>query len=272
MPKIAPWYSEEFRRIEALPTRKFGDVVDDEFVDAMTEYFRRPGGTMRLLPGQALTLYEAAKYDGAFCPLAVGSGKTLISILLPLAMESKNALLLVPNPLAAKTLREMEHDYRPHWRLPSPLRFRVMSYAKLSHPNSTAALRRDAPDLIICDEGHALSSTKSSRWRRFYRYLRENPETRLVIMSGGFAKKSITDYAHLMHLASGDLSPLPMEYQELQAWAGVLDADAEPDASPGALRKLCSDGEHVRAGYARGLRATPSVILSTASSSASDST
>jgi hypothetical protein len=81
--------STEFMRIFALPRR----VLDLNKVPDVTCMFEKPGSTMRFWPIQSAALVEAAKADGLFGDIGVGDGKTLISLALPTAMESKKTVL-----------------------------------------------------------------------------------------------------------------------------------------------------------------------------------
>src|SRR6185369_17577454 len=96
--------TEEFRRIRDLPRREWEQLPTlEEMIDAFTEYFKLPDGQMRLKPVQAVALNEAFKLKGGFFPIRVGGGKTLISVLLAVALGAKRPLLLVPGKLVEKT-------------------------------------------------------------------------------------------------------------------------------------------------------------------------
>ena len=87
--------SPEFARIMKVPRR----VLDLENVTDLTSIFRKKGGTMQLRPIQSATLIDAHMANGFLGPIGVGWGKTLISLLLPEAMDSERTVLLVPPPL-----------------------------------------------------------------------------------------------------------------------------------------------------------------------------
>jgi hypothetical protein len=230
---------------------------------------------MSLRPLQAFSLSEVYDYGGLFCPMPVGAGKTLVSLLAPRILEAQRPLLIVPANLRAKTV---DHDipfYRKHWRVHP--RLRVISYSKLSRaPGVTETVVQDEngdalpsgvlwdlqPDVIICDEIHHLKNPKSARTRRFLRYFRAKPETTLIALSGTMTRKSLRDYWHIIQLCLPNGCPLPTSWTTAQDWADALDADVPEDkrVAPGALLEFCAEGENVRQGFRRRLMETPGVI------------
>ena len=105
--------SVEFMRILDIPRR----VLKLDEVPDVTPVFRREGGTMSFWPIQSAALIEAAEADGLFAPVSAGDGKTLISLALPEAMDSKRAVLLVPSQLKKKSEKEIPF-YEKHFSLP----------------------------------------------------------------------------------------------------------------------------------------------------------
>jgi superfamily II DNA or RNA helicase len=85
------------------------------------------------------------------------------------------------------------------------------------------------PDLIICDEVHYLKAASAARTKRFLRYMRANPETKFVAMSGTVTKKSIREYWHLLKLALPVDCPLPLRWVEMSDWANALDENVRPE-------------------------------------------
>ena len=75
--------SAEFERVRDLPRRP--PVDTSGAVEALTEYFRRPGGTQTLRPIQARALLEALEIGALVGIIGAGAGKTLVSALLPTA-------------------------------------------------------------------------------------------------------------------------------------------------------------------------------------------
>jgi hypothetical protein len=244
--------SVEFGRISSLPRR----VLDLGEVDDVTSLFQRPGGTMELWPIQSAALVEAAKANGLFAPIGVGFGKTLISLALPEAMDSKCAVLLVPPALKRQLAIEIETIYGKHFDLPLD-RLRVVAYSELSSAKQATILEDISPDLIIADEAHSLRHRSSARTKRFLRYMKEHPECRFAALSGTMTNRSIIEYAHLLELALRKNSPLPKGYRELRDWAAAIDVKPEYTLAPGVLRQF---GDDVRDGFRRRLTETEGVV------------
>lgn len=231
----------ELRRIVAMPRRAWSEEDAREMATRLTELLRTPKGTMALRPVQAIALVELGVRGGLFGIMRVGAGKTLTSLLAPVVVEAERPLLLIPSKLVAKTKR----DYlalREHWDIPEPM---IVTYEKLGRVQAAEALDEYAPDLIVADEAHKLKNTKAAVTRRVRRWMRENPRTKFVAMSGTVAKRSLMDYAHMLQWALKSDVPLPDNYNDLRIWADALDARKNIDrrAYPGALTDLCNDEE-----------------------------
>ena len=263
--------SPEFLRIKALP-RRSSDLTDRNTFPDLTEEFKKPEGTMKLRPVQSAMLYEARKCDGLFAPCGVGGGKTLSSLLLPVAMSSKRTVLLVPTQLKAKTLDQDIPALYPHWKIPTAI-IRVIAYSELSNVKCAKLLEDINPDLIVADECHNLRYKTAARTKRFLRFMKEHPSCRFAGMSGSISKDSIKNYQHLIELALRKNSPVPNNWHALIEWAEALDVSEEPMA-PGALLDFCTDEERsqvahlppleaqpfVRAGYSRRFKESPGVV------------
>jgi hypothetical protein len=263
--------SAEFFRIKGLPRRvlKFSGVPDQ------TEKYRKIGGKMTLWDVQSACLVEAAKADGLFGQVRAGGGKTLTSLLLTAAMNSRKTVLLVPPQLKRKTLElDIPMLYR-HWHLPID-RIRIIAYSELSSAACAQLLNEVNPDLIVADEAHNLRHKTAARTKRFLRFMKEHPECRFVALSGTITNRSIMDYQHLIELALRKNSPLPAHWGVLTEWAEALDvprSNVDP-MMPGVLLSFCSQEElgqingrtptdaqpFVRAGFRRRLVETPGVV------------
>lgn len=210
----------EGRRIAALGKRQA--PVD------LTDLFRKPKGTMKLRPVQSAALAEIRTHGMCFCPIGVGHGKTLISLLAGMAMRSNRSLvnppragrtvLLVPASLRQKTIDEMHEIYEAHWKFDIPT---VISYETLSGSANSDLLDRAEPDLIVADEAHNIKST-SARGRRFFRYMREHPHVRFVPLSGSFTRTNLAEYRKLLQLALQHNAPLPLDYPVFRSWDRVI--------------------------------------------------
>jgi hypothetical protein len=263
--------SPEFFRIRALPRRPM-DV--SQFPD-LTERYKKPGGTMRLRPIQSAILHDAEKADGILAPVACGAGKALASLLLPTAMRSKRAVLLVPPQLKRKALEIDIPTLHRHWQI-SLGNIRVIAYSELSSASCAQLLDEINPDLIVADECHNLRHKSAARTKRFLRYMKEHPHCRFAGLSGTITRRSIMDYQHLIELALRKNSPVPAHWGVLVEWAEALDVPrgSNEPMHPGVLLSFCSPEEIqeisgktvtdaqplVRHGYRRRLTETPGVI------------
>jgi hypothetical protein len=264
--------TQEFRRIEALPRRRW-DV--DPTLGAATEelnaLLRIPGGDQpcsehcrcpkSLWPNQAAALIELCTVHGLFGPIGVGKGKALITLLAPVVIGAERPVLFVPAQLRDQTLRKVIPMLRRHWRLSG--RLRVVGYSELSLAKNKGMLHELAPDLILLDECHSVKNPQAARTKRLAEYMRQHPQTRVLAVSGSVTKRSLRDYWQLLLWAlKPDLAPLPNAWRELADWADALD-EGVPDEQrkgPGALTRLCDEGEGPRDGYRRRLVETPGVV------------
>ncbi len=253
--------SSELERVRNLPRR----VLDLENIYDCTDHFRKEGGTMELYPLQNACLVEACLADGLVGMLAVGAGKTLVTLLIGSAMSSRMAVLLVPSQLKEQLNREIDELYGKHFNIPMD-QIKIISYNELSSVRFATVLELINPDLIVLDEAQHLSR-KSTRQDRFFAFMDDHPACRLVALSGTMTQRSIKDYARIMEYALRKNSPLPGAAAgrgTLLDWASVLDAGV-PDHSrkrPGALKKFCAKGETVREGFRRRLIQTQGVVAS----------
>lgn len=180
------------------------------------------GCPMPLWDSQVAALAHAQAAGGLVGVLAVGAGKTLTSLLLPVVLQSQTPLLIIPASLRAKTLREME-VYRQHYRIPP---IHIMSYAKLSTDKDadgvSRLLDRIAPDLIVMDEAHKALNVRSGCVSKLRRYISDKVP-RVCVMSGTLYRSSLMDVHHLMAWALKLGSPLPLSPGVCRTWARAVD-------------------------------------------------
>ncbi len=255
MPALRVSGSLEFKRILSLPRRK----LDIERAEDLTHYFRAPGGTMSLWPIQSAALMEASLADGLYAMMPVGSGKTLVTLLLPEVLDSKKAVLLVPTQLKKKTAREIP-GYQEHFNLPLD-RLAVVTYDELSSPGKADVLEQELPDLIICDESDQIARKSSARSKRLFKYNDDHPGTRFCMLTGTPSDGSILDYVHHLELTLRKNSPAPRGYNEVADWANALDAEPAMYTHPGALMRFCEPEENVREGFRRRVAETTGVLM-----------
>ena len=127
---------------------------------------------MELWPNQAAALLECYQCDGLFAPIPVGQGKALISLLIPVILEAKNPVLIVPASLRNQTNDQVIPKMREHWKLHSNLT--IIGYSELSQLDNKNILDVVNPDVIVLDEAHYLKNLRSARSKRFFRYLKKN--------------------------------------------------------------------------------------------------
>lgn len=244
--------SIEFQRILRLPRRRLDMETD------VTDLVAR-SGLHRLRPIQSAALIEAAIADGLFAQIHVGGGKTLIALLMPTALDSKRALLLVRTQLRRQLDREIGKFYGKHFKLPLDVTT-IATFDDLSNPRKRGLLEAEDYDLIVADEGHCLANP-SVRGKRFKRFM-DDRAPRLVILSGTVTNRSLTRYAILIEWCLRKNSPLPGGYREVRDWAGAIDPKPDYRMRPGILVQLCQGGETIREGYRRRLADTRGILLS----------
>lgn len=230
-------HTAEVSRIAALPRRVWSEEEAAKLASMLTQELKTPDGTMALRPVQAISLYEAMEVGGLFGPVRVGGGKTLVTLLLPLVLEAKRPVLLLPATLVEKTWHDRK-NLAAHWRLPTNIQ--IISYELLGLVQSAQKLEYIQPDLIVADECHMIKNHRAGRTRRVVRYMNARPETRFVGVSGTVMKGSVCDFAHLLRWALKDQAPIPATDDEVQAWADALDEKVNPLSRrrPEALFKL----------------------------------
>lgn len=274
----------EFRRVAALERRSWTDEQKAAAAAYFTAELRQPGSTAELWPAQGMALWEIARWRGAFCPIRVGGGKTLISMLAPTVLRSVRPLLVMPASLIEAKKREAKRE-RIHWKIPTFLT--MVSYTYLTNERRAKFLESFEPDLIILDESHKAKNRSASVASRIERYLRArqkayqellaagwSPEQALakapipsvVALTGTITNRSLKDYAHILNWCLGELSPAPRTRNDLETWSEALDErKGRRNRPPGVLRSFATpdDGsglDGVRKGYQRRLRESYGVV------------
>lgn len=311
----------DLERIVALPKREPVDCELRErryspkaqaLIEVMTERFSlgpRPNCKCKeigypcittLNAMQAWALREMPKIGGGIAMADVGSGKTLISILMPLAFSDCREAVIFIEPGQKQQYRLTYLRLREHFRVPS-IRFhdeninidgsivvgapvlRVVTYARLSRGGATDLLGdKIQPDLVLCDEAHRVSHRSSTQTTRLTKYLGEYDTTRFCAWSGTLVKKSIRDQAHLLGHALGYGSPMPTDDDEVEAWAMTFDPSTRPDVVTTVARRLYLTfagreppdnpvfhgvaQKRLREGYQKRLVSTPGIISTKGSS------
>lgn len=244
-----------------------------------------------LLGSQRAALEEMRVAKGLFGMLSVGSGKTGLGILSPIALNLSPAVILLPPGQLWQTVEEatwigqhlrvprvhvVESGARPS--LPQPVvpgtssshDLYLVPYSVISRPESSDLLERLAPKVLIADEAHKLRHIgEAATTRRVFRYLAkhdDNAPDRCLFLcwSGTLTSKSIKDYAHLSAFSLRQGSPLPLDQAIIAQWAECFDAGQNSDVLVGAFAEYLHPGEDPREGFRRRLFRTAGVIGSVA--------
>lgn len=268
--------SAEFHRIDQLPRRTWTVEEGAELAVQLSLLLKTPGGTMTLLPVQAICLREFWAYGGLFAAVSVSGGKTLLSLLLAKMKGITNFALLLPAKLKGKkgqrglgkTEKEIQ-EYSRHWQLGAlPT---LLSDESLGPVTGKGTLESLAPKLIIIDEAHKFRNPKASRTKKLNRYLKANPDVLVCCLSGTISKRAFGDYAHIIDWCLKDKSPLPRRHDIVEEWDAALGEGTSFDFNrigPGALLKWADRKEiaelgelnAARSGFQRRLAQTPGVV------------
>lgn len=242
----------ELDRILAIPRVR---VWTDEERDDIRGIVTKPTSSMRLWDVQADALLSALTGPGVVAPIGVGGGKTLVACLIPTVLDRPGTILAPPG--LCRQGRRMCAEYAEHFHIRQDTKW--LPYSVLSDKRYAKILDQDRPEVLICDEAHMLRGKDSARTRRWLRYLHENPDTWVAVMSGTLTTRSISDFAHLLLYAQKSYFCLPRDWPTLTEWSEAL--DAEPVRAPGALERFCAPGESPREGWFRRLKETPGTVV-----------
>jgi hypothetical protein len=227
--------TSELARIARIPRRNWEDLLADGYGEALSRHLSRPGSRCQLLPAQVAALTEYHDYGGFLGALAIGAGKTLVSLLAPTLAGAEHPVLLIPGGLREKTLRDAER-YRADGWLVHP-QIRLVSYEEVSrHPDLLLHL---APDHLICDEVSALKNLKKAACaKRVAHLMTLRPSTHFMGLSGTVSTRSLHEFWHLLMWSSrANFMPLPRTQNEVAEWALAVDEKISGHARmmPGAL-------------------------------------
>lgn len=223
--------SQEVERLLSLPRPR---MVPEEILNDVLRKGERQvpeGMPEKLLPIQAEALWQAMECEGLFAPLAVGAGKTLVSLLLPSVVASDRPLILTRTGLVNQ-MKRMANQYMPYWNIRNDIEF--FAYDWLSDARFHDYLSKGGFDLIIADEAHCVRNTHgingsrpSARASRLWDYIvnERQGHCKFCAMSGTMADKSIEEYWSLAYMALGVNTPVPVETYERRALASVIDVD-----------------------------------------------
>lgn len=220
------------------------------------------GKPFKLKPQQAQAIAAYEKYDGGFCKIGVGQGKTITSLMVGQHASDtgiKKTLLCVPPEVYPQLMRRDVPQARKLIRFTVPVyglgdttpqRRRAISrsgkpgiyvypYSVMSGRTAHEELEAINAQLVICDEAQNVANPRSARGKRFNRYC-EARRPRVVVLSGTITKKSVKEYSHLARFCLRDNTFLPMSHPIVCEWALILDSTGyvDQDAHTGPLRPL----------------------------------
>lgn len=259
-------HTEEFERIKNLPRRTWVDEKGDytqealDLADKLTEVLKTPTGTMKLRPVQAVAIWEFCNYGYIMGPMRAGSGKTLVTLILPALFNLSPAVLLLPAKLIKKTQRDMV-ELSKHWKIAYWLH--LMSYEKLSRKGQADWLTKLKPRIVVADEAHKLKNPKAACTKRVKRECEVKTDKPFFCpFSGTFTKRSMQDYAHLAKWSMGPGAPVPNRWGEVENWGNALDEKPRSTfrTPPGVLVEFSNgnpDLAAVREGFGRRCAETP---------------
>ena len=228
--------SHELDRILALPRRA---EVSEEEIEAVSaalriREFNDEGERNVLFAAQVEALRDCYLVGGLVAPMRCGSGKTLVTLLLPTLLGSRSPVLIAPADLVrdkrgkpSKTKREYA-EYRLNWNVRLP---RLVSYEEMGREDRNGLLAALAPDLVMLDEAHIyrtrkLNARASAMARRVSRARRElQPRPVFVCLSGTFITDRLMDYAPAMVDCLGTRAPVALDEVEASRWGQALDRD-----------------------------------------------
>lgn len=189
-----------------------------------------------------------------FGAIGVGHGKTLICALLPEALRSRRALLLLPG----STLPATSALRATYGRLPS---CRILTYEALQQPHNRYILRELRPDAIILDEAHAACGAGATRMKRINEYLRDNEGTKVCALSGTLLNARVDRAARLALWVWRKDSPLPTTNRDALSLARVVAGEG----SAQEIVRWCKAYRCLRSRLLEGVRAqveaTPGAVF-----------
>lgn len=213
----------------------------------------------RYWPIQCRAIQQYRNEGGAFCPIGVGWGKTMVTQAIAASAYQnglKRIMLLVPSQVVGQ-LTCTDFPYaRKKIPIPYPVHLiggetprrravlarsgkkglYILSYHSLSNKDASDLLEWIRPELIICDEADSLGNPKAARTKRVMGYVADH-KPQGVCLSGTITSKSIKDYYHLIRWCL-PRCPLPLSAQLASEWASKIDAQASDSDATGPIMPL----------------------------------
>lgn len=260
-------------RIPELPRRDWRAQAAP-FVDRLSDVLRAPGGDQVLRLAQAAGLLEGPTVGGLFMNGRVGIGKTVTLAVMPRLVGAKRPLILTLGGIKKETARHIER-IRAQWL--APVDIVVESYTKISNmPRKGESLETEwwpdpshpkggwAPDFIGCDEVDKLGNPGAAMTRLIGEWRDAYPEAFFMGVTGTADANGLCGYAHVMAWALGELSPLPIFKDDIDAWHEVI-TKGDMRCSVQVCQDLGiakhSDLDTIRAAFKERLHSAPGVIV-----------
>jgi hypothetical protein len=259
-------------RIASLPRRDWkADAAP--FVERLSAILKTPGGSQKLRLAQTGALLElaaaraaAARRRGLFINGRVGIGKTLALALAARVVGAQRPLIVTLGGILKETKGHVDKT-RSDWQVPVDIVF--TSYTALGNlPRKGLDLRSFwhglDPDFVGCDEVDKLANMSAACSQMVAEWRDRCPDAWFMPVTATCDVEGLPSYAHTMAWALGEESPLPLDRQDIEAWAEVIDRGNMLHAAGvcvdlGISRK--STLSQIRAAYRERLHSAPGVII-----------
>lgn len=252
--------------IDSANTRRISSMKPGESVDLASADTRGHACITTLNAVQSWFLYEGEKQEGVVGFCGVGSGKTVSLLLAALLFPDSRLAALLIEPKQRLHYRSQYLRLREHFKVPSMVPddgagytvpgttpVHLISYSMLSQNKNSDMLDTRSPDVILGDEFHRACG-KSAINRRVKRYVADKIReregmiargvpvrkraVRLLAGSGTMESGSVEDTHMVCTFALGTGSPLPLDPNESQRWAQVMDDSYRPDRTSNTAKML----------------------------------
>jgi len=227
------------------PTPEEIKLVTDHYVFNQSAPFNKG-----LFPEQVKAMMEYHDHGNILCPIKVGGGKALVSVLVSndaYTLFGKRKILLMNPSNLVNQLRDTELPmYRKHISINVPFYWLskenkhkrmllaqsnragvyVVSYALLSRGEGAELMDAIKPDIIIGDEIHRIASARTSARNRRFKEIVKKYSPDLVSLSGTLTKKSLKDYHFIAKSTLQENCFMPRPTMVSEAWSEIIDSNA----------------------------------------------
>lgn len=254
---------DEFKRIDALPRRRWTKHQKQRLQLKLTERLKAPHGARVLWEDQAVALQEIEWYGGIVGGVRVSGGKSTIGFLAASMLPDVPQPLLITPSKSIKTgkVQRAYDEERKHWRVRDD--YAWYAYEHLQRDGGLDYLFNLKPGIVILDEAHWAGRYDTRRTSRIHKYKEAYPHVVIIVLSGSLiASRVVNDSLTLCHWARRQHSPLPLPTAKATQRFWKLALDIPQRTEPAALRRWCGPGESTVAGVGRRYYETPGVVCS----------